>query len=95
MAKKNVIKVKQLKSQKVADFDAATILGTLCFYYPQYTLQEARKLPYRHVKLLLKIAMRQRNYDFIMQTQIAVAPHTEKGKGVTDMINFLKGQIDE
>lgn len=57
----------------------------ICYYYPQYTLQEASKLSLRDIKLLLKTADREIAEKYFNLVQIASAPHTEKGKGVGDL----------
>jgi len=90
---KKIIKVKQLQSQKAAGFDSLEILATFCYYFPQYTLQEARSLPYRHINRMLKVAMKHKALEYLNLTQIASAPHTEKGKGVTELINNYKEQL--
>lgn len=90
---KNVIKVQKVERAS-SGFETAKILATLCYYYPQYTLQQARKLPYKHVKLMLDVALEQKNIDFIRLTQIAAAPHTKNGKGVGELLKLFKGQID-
>lgn len=69
-------------------------LATLCFYYPAYTLAEARKIPYRDVLLLLDIARKERSKFLYDLTQIAAAPQTEKGKGVKMLSEFYMGQAD-
>lgn len=62
----------------------------VCYYYPQYTLESASKLPIRDLRLLLKIAERieaERNYNMV---QIVAAPHTKKGKGVKDLTDHFR-----
>lgn len=64
--------------------------ATICYYYPQYTLKEASKLPARDIKLLLRVAEKiisQNKYDL---TQIAAAPHTKKGSGVKKLSEHFK-----
>lgn len=65
------------------------LYARVCFYYPQYNLQEAAKLPARDVNLLLKTAKRieaKRMYDLV---QVVAAPNTKKGSGVKKLSNFF------
>lgn len=90
----NRIKVQSVSEAVGNKFSPSEILSTFCFYYQQYTLEEARKLPYKQVKLMLKIALRQKTLDYINLTQIVSAPHTEKGKAVKKLLNTYKEQLD-
>jgi hypothetical protein len=66
-------------------FNARALLAELCYYYPQYSLAAARRLPAKDVMLLLNTARKkdaERYYNF---TQIAAAPHTKKGSGVKSL----------
>lgn len=68
--------------------------ATVCYHYPQYTLQEASKLSVRDIKLLLRVAEKinaQNKYDY---TQIVAAPHTKKGSGVKKLTEHFKKQMD-
>lgn len=68
--------------------------ATICYYYPQYTLQEASKLSVRDIKLLLRVAEKinaQNKYDY---TQIVAAPHTKKGSGVKKLTEHFKKQMN-
>lgn len=65
----------------------------VCYYYPQYTLEQASKLPVRDIKLLLHTANKihaQNMYDLV---QIAAAPHTKKGSGVKKLVEHYKKLI--
>lgn len=82
--------IKLQKVEKSSDReDWRETLATLCFYYPQYTFAQARQLPYHRVQLLLKAAHKVEATRFYNLTQIAAAPHSEKGKAVKQLLkNF-------
>lgn len=61
------------------------VLARLCYYYPQYTFAQARKLPAKRVKLLLEEAVKIKAEDMFQLTNIAAAPKTKKMKGVKDL----------
>lgn len=62
----------------------------ICYFYPQYTLKTASKLPARDIRLLLKIAEQMEAQRYFNLTQISAAPHTKKGKGVKDLSDHFK-----
>ena len=65
----------------------------VCYFYPQYTLQEASKLPVRDIKLLLKIADKmeaEKRYEYV---QIVAAPHTKKGSGVKSLTDYYRRKM--
>lgn len=66
----------------------------VCYYYPQYTLQEAAKLSVRDLKLLLKVAQKEKAQDKYDLVQIAAAPHTEKGSGVKKLSEYFRRQMN-
>lgn len=67
--------------------------ATICYYYPQYTLEEASKLSIRDIKLLLKVSEKLEAQKMLALTQIAAAPHTKKGQGVKKLTDYYKKQI--
>ena len=65
----------------------------VCYFYPQYTLQEASKLPYRDILLLLKTANAIRAENYYNLTQIAAAPYTKKGSGVKKLTEHFQKEM--
>lgn len=74
---------------------AEDTLARFCFYFQQYTYKEAQALPFRRVMKLLKIAKRERARQMYELTQIAAAPHTDKGVGVKKMLKYFQEQVEE
>ena len=66
------------------------IWAIVAYYYPQYTLKEASKLPARDIKLLIKTAKKLEAQKMFNLTQIAAAPHTKKGEGVKKLSEHFK-----
>ena len=66
------------------------IWATLCYYYPQYTLQSASQLPIRDIRLLIRVAEEKEAEKYYNLTQIAAAPHSKKGKGVKTLTEHFK-----
>lgn len=74
--------IRQIKKKKTSKRET---WAEVCYCYPQYTLEEASKLPLRDINLLLKVAKKQQAEQYFNLTQIAAAPHSEKGKGVQEL----------
>lgn len=83
-----VIKVQKVHPES-EDNDYRELLATLCYYYPQYTYAQARKLPFHRVQHLVKVANKIEATKLYNLTQIAAAPHSDKGKAVKQLLkNF-------
>lgn len=82
--------VRPVKSQKITNRE---LWATVCYHYPQYTLEDAKKLSVRDIKLLLRVADKKEAERFLQLTQIVASPHTKKGQGVKQLTNYYKKQI--
>jgi hypothetical protein len=83
------IKVQKVKTAR-AKLNGDELLAQLCFLFPQYTLNEARRLPYKDVQLLLRVAQKQQATQLYNLTQVVAAPHTKKGEGVKKLSEHFK-----
>lgn len=85
-----VIKVQKIPRRKEEPED---ILALFCFYFPQYTFNQARKLPYKRIRQMLKVVRREEARKHIELVKIVAAPHGKKGtaesllKSYNDIIN--------
>lgn len=93
MAEKVVV-AQALPTSEVKESSNRELFAAVAFHYPQYTLKQVAKLPYRDVKLLLETAQRINAEKFLTLTHIATAPHTKKGEGVKNLIKHFKKIID-
>lgn len=73
-----------------SDADIVDLLTRVCYFYPQYTIDDAEKLTNSQVTALLVQAEKQRAIDYYNLTLIAAAPHTKKGKLVDKLIKQYK-----
>ena len=67
--------------------------ASVCYYFPQYTLETASKLSVRDIRLLLGTARRieaERLYNLV---QIVASPHTKKGKGVKTLTDHFRREM--
>lgn len=90
---------KVIKVAKVPESDKSPswqrTLATLCYFYPQYTFAQARKLPYRRVVLLINEARRQEAARYYNLTQIAAAPHMKNsGEAVKTLLNDFESTMN-
>ena len=62
--------------------------ATICFHYPQYTLEEASLLPARDIMLLLNTANRIQAEQNLLLFNMITVPHAKEGgkvaKGISD-----------
>lgn len=84
------ISVQKVGAAKGKKFSAEELLAEVCYHYPQYTLDEAARLSYRRVQLLLRVAKKQEAIRMYNLTQIVAAPHTKKGEGVKKLSEHFK-----
>lgn len=77
-----------------SDADVVDLITRVCYFYPQYTLEEAEKLTNSQVVALLLQAEKQRAINFYNMTLIAAAPHTKKGKLVDKLIKQYRKIVE-
>lgn len=81
----------QQKSNKA---EKRRLWASICYYYPQYNLEQASQLSVRDIKLLLGTARRIEAERLYNLTQIVASPHTKKGKGVETLTNHFKDEMN-
>ncbi len=91
---KKRIQVASLPKPAAKPFDALKYLAELCYFYPQYTFAQARRLPYRWVRLLLAEAHRQQALKNYNLTSIVAAPHTKDGSGIKELLEHFRNLMD-
>lgn len=67
----------------------------VCYYYPQYKLEEVEQMPARDVSLLINTAYKEKAIEYMNHVQIAAAPHSKKGEGVKKLIDSYKQIVDK
>lgn len=70
------------------------IYALVCYFYPQYKLEDVEQMPARDVNLLINTAHKQKAVEYMNQVQIAAAPHTKKGEGIKKLIDEYKKIVD-
>lgn len=78
-----VVKVQKIpkKIQKAED-----ILASFCYNFPRYSLAQARKMPYKRINQMLKVARKEHARKMVDLLRIVAAPHSPKGKDVTKLL---------
>lgn len=87
-----VIKAKKIPKKRVDS--AEDILARFCYHFPQYKLHEAKKLPYKRVAHMLKVAHKEQAKKMVNLVHIASAQQSRKGRGIKKMLNYLQNIID-
>lgn len=86
------IKIQKIPKKKISVDDT---LATFCYKFPQYTFSQAERLPYKRVIQMLKTSRKLDAQRMIELVNIAAAPHTKKGQGIKNIIEYYKGVINE
>lgn len=89
------IVAKPIYTSKKRKLSNRRIWATICYYYPQYTLEDASKLSVRDINLLIKTANKIEAERMYSLTQIAAAPHTKKGSGVKKLTETFKKAMED
>lgn len=87
------ISVAKVEKSNTDKDEVIRLLATLCHYYPAYTLKEAKKLPYKHLKIMISQAKRLEANHYFNLTQISAAPHSKKGVGVKKLTEAFKKEV--
>lgn len=85
------IQVQNLPPKK--DTSQDDVIARFCYYFPQYTFQEALALPFRRIRQMLAVVDSEKAREYFILTKIAAAPHTKKGEGVKKLLNEFKKQM--
>lgn len=88
------IKVQKI-SQKAPKTTPDDVIALFCYYFPQYKYHEARKLPFKRVHQMLKVAGKEKAKNMLGFMQIIAAPHTKKMKGIQNLIEHYKSIIEK
>lgn len=65
----------QRVDNSASEISKRELYARVCYYYPQYNLQEAQKLPARDLYLLLQVANKLEAQHYFNMTQIVASPH--------------------
>lgn len=79
------IKVQKIPRKKA---DPDELIITFCYYFPQYTYWQAKKIPFVRIIKMLKVVKKEQALKYRTLTRIASANHTKNG-------SFFKTLIEE
>lgn len=85
----NEVSVKPVREQAASsdsENEEVDLLTRVCYFYPQYTLEDAKQLASTQVEALLWQAEKQRATEMYHMTLIAAAPYSKKGKMVKELL---------
>lgn len=83
-----IIKVQKIPrpEPKAGQNPSEDLLEQFCYYFQQYTLAQARKLPQVRIRHMLKTAEKEYALHMLDQLEIVTAPYTKKSQKVIDNI---------
>lgn len=84
------IKAKPIPGRKVKAKSNRDIYALICFYYPQYKLKEAQKLPARDISLLFKTIKEVEATRMFNLTQIIGAQFTKNYDGIKKLTRYYE-----
>lgn len=80
----------EVKAQKIPQnnkkLKALDLIATFCYYFPQYTFSQARKMPYSRIIHMLSIVRKEQARHYSYLTRIVASPYTKKGIGVKNLL---------
>lgn len=75
------------------NIDAEETLAIFCYHFPQYTFQEARKLPFMRVRKMLDAARKEQAKSMIDFLRVVAAPHSKNG--AKSVLSYFQKIIEE
>lgn len=86
----------RIKAQKIPKKETSTedILALFCYKFPQYTYSHARKLPFKRIVQMLKVAEKADARLMYTLLRAIAGPHTKKGSGLQSLASELKAIIN-
>lgn len=88
------VSAQKVPKRQPTESDLLDGIALFCYKFPQYTFAQARRLPYKRVAHLLRIAKKEDARKMVELVKAIAAPHTKKGKSVQEMIQYYKGIIE-
>lgn len=86
----NIIVAKPLPHKSANKMSKRELYATLCAYFPQYTLKDAKSMKARDMILLINTKRKMDAQHYYNLTQIIAAPHSKKGESVKKLLNHFE-----
>lgn len=82
-----VIKVQKIPQKKTDPLD---LIAQFCYHFPQYTFNQARKLPFVRIKHMLRMANVEQAKYLLLMVRVVSAPHSKDGgKSIIQDLNAI------
>lgn len=89
------ISVQQIPQKPITPENLNDLLARFCYKFPQYTFIQAKRLPFKRIMQMLKVARKVDASTMIELANIIAGPHTENGETTTEMIEYYKEILEE
>lgn len=85
----------RIKAQKIpqTEHKKRDLVAVFCYYFPQYTYFEAKKLPYKRIKALLLVAQQEQAREWYNLLRISIVVQSGKKSAVKDLFDEYKNII--
>jgi len=87
-----IVKAQKIPQKQISSTD---IVARFCYFFPQYTYLEAKKLPYKRIVQLLKVARQEQAREWYNLTRITATANSSKKGAVNDLLSEFKNIIEE
>jgi len=86
-----------LKAKKVPkkEFKADDLLLRFCYYYPQYSLYQARKMPYKRIVQFLRVVEHEHAKRMIDFTRAVASPQSSNKNAINELLQEFKNRLSE
>lgn len=85
-----VIKVQKVPGKKKrVGFESEDLIARFCYYYPQYTFSQAKKLPFKRINQMLHVVRQEYGKKMFDLLLISTAPHSKRSS-VNNMLKYFK-----
>lgn len=85
------------KAQKIPRKEVASedLLASFCYHFPQYTYATARRMPYRRILQMLKVANKEHAKKMIDLAHIMAAANSQKKGAIKEVVNRFNDIINK
>lgn len=87
-----IIKAKRIPQKEISGDE---ILARFCYLFPQYTFLAARKLPFKRIIQMIKVARKEQAKEWYNLTRAIASPHMKSKNAVSNLLSEFKKIIDE
>lgn len=82
------------KKESTSSSSVEYTLARFCYHFQQYQYHEAKKIPHKRIKLMLKIAEKEEAIKMFNILQIIASQHTKKLSGIKKLTKYYQSIVN-